>query len=154
MNTATPPTQPSEARRALWVLPVLLAAILAIGPSDILSAQWWRSEAGAQASGLLLAILAGCGLAALLGREIYRLQTSQNSLLKDAVLAAGTATTLMSLIVAREIGFWLWSFEAADVLVTAFLATLFAITLVTERTKGVRVYAYARRFVYFRRGDA
>ena len=104
--------------------------------------------------GVLLAALSGLCLGGWLGREIYCLHTSQNSLVKDALLAVGTASILAAFIAVRELGWWVWSFAAGDTLVTLFLTTLFAITLFTERTKGVRVYAYARRFVFIRRSDA
>jgi hypothetical protein len=139
---------PGEVRRAIWVFTVLLVVILAISPSDLLSPTWWGHQAQAELGSLSAAGIAGAVLGVLLSRDIWNLRSSQNNLIQDLLLASAAIAVVAALIAVRELGWWVWSFASADALVAGLLGTMVFVTAYTERTRRVKVYTYARRFVF------
>ena len=138
----------SKFRRANFVYAVLAAFILVAGPSHLLFPAWWQRQEMSELLALALPTLVGTLLGLLSARDIWNLVVRRNPLWKDLLFAALVFAVLLALILLREFGVWVWSFAAGDALALSLLATMAVVTSVTEHTKRVRVYAFARHFAF------
>ena len=146
MDPGTKP--PSESRRALWVYAATAAFIALVGPSNLLSPAWWQRQPATELAQLLLPASAGMVLGLLFSRDIWNLVTRRNPLWKDLLGGGIAIMVFVAMTVLRESGVWLWSFDSGDALAFALLATMATVTYLTEHTKQVRVYAFARHFAF------
>jgi hypothetical protein len=150
--TVHPPlvSAPSEFRRALWVFLALLVFVLLSGPSDLLSPDWWQGQGVRELVWLAVSGAAGIAFGLLLALDIWNLVARNNPLWRDVLSGAVVVGVFVMLVYLREAEVWRWTFASADAFVMSFLAAMATITLLTERVKKVRVYAFARcfRFVH------
>lgn len=126
----------------------MASLILLAGPSDLLFLDWWLRQGLTEIVSLALAALTGVSLGLLFSRDIWKLVVRRNPLWKDLLAVAITVAVFIALVLLREFGIWLWSFAAGDALALSMLATMAVVTALTERTKRVRVYAFARHFAF------
>jgi len=140
--------QPSQFRRVIWVSVVLPACLLIVGPSDLLSIQWWQIRAASEVAGVLVAASVGVLLGVLLARDIWFL-IPRHPPVWQVLLALFIALAAVGAAIAlRESGLWQWTFAQGDALMTMWCLTIAIAAGLTERRRNVRVYLSARHYLF------
>ena len=142
------PEAPSELRRVVWIFAGMAAIILSIGPSALFSLAWWQEQTSKDLLMLVIPVSAGLSLGLLCSWDILHLTVRKNPLWIDVLACVAALIALGVMIFLRESHLWVWSMASGDALVVTLASTIVAVSLITERRKGVRVYVAGRTFVF------